>query len=61
MVNAIMFSHYLQIYFRINIETLQTEGRVFVSDFVGIVSHTSHPHVLPNGTVKQIKSFFFSY
>lgn len=38
--------------FRINIETLHTERRVVVSDFVGIVSHTSHPHVLPNGTVK---------
>ncbi|KAG4068726.1 hypothetical protein HA402_002417 [Bradysia odoriphaga] len=42
---------------RINIETLKTEARVSVSDFVGIVSHTSHPHVLPNGTVKR-KRFF---
>lgn len=55
------FHIYLHIYFRINIETLQTEGRVFVSDFVGIVSHTSHPHVLPNGTVKQIKKFCFCH
>lgn len=44
--------------FRINIETLKTEGRVSVSDFVGIVSHTSHPHLIPNGTV-NIKSIIF--
>lgn len=46
--------------FRINIETLKTEGRVSVSDFVGIVSHTSHPHVLPNGTVNSFHNLLLS-
>nr|XP_014089989.1 carotenoid isomerooxygenase isoform X1 [Bactrocera oleae] len=39
---------------RINPRTLATEGRICVADFVGIVNHTSHPHVLPNGTVYNL-------
>ncbi|KAJ3624233.1 hypothetical protein MTP99_017875 [Tenebrio molitor] len=36
---------------RINPENLETESRVDVSDFVSIVHHTSHPHVMNDGTV----------
>jgi carotenoid isomerooxygenase len=35
---------------RINPENLETENRVDVSDFVSIVHHTSHPHVMSDGT-----------
>jgi hypothetical protein len=34
---------------RINPENLETESRVDVSDFVSIVHHTSHPHVMNDG------------
>ncbi|KOC68687.1 Beta,beta-carotene 9',10'-oxygenase [Habropoda laboriosa] len=36
---------------RIDPETLETKGKVNVSDYVGIVNHTSHPHVMNDGTV----------
>ncbi|XP_037953888.1 carotenoid isomerooxygenase isoform X1 [Teleopsis dalmanni] len=39
---------------RVNPRTLATEARVCVSDFVGVINHTSHPHVLPNGTVYNL-------
>ncbi|ALC46793.1 ninaB [Drosophila busckii] len=39
---------------RINPCTLATEGRICTTDFVGIINHTSHPHVLPNGTVYNL-------
>ncbi|KAH8406990.1 hypothetical protein KR222_003339 [Zaprionus bogoriensis] len=39
---------------RINPVTLATEGRVCTTDFVGIINHTSHPHVLPSGTVYNL-------
>lgn len=38
----------------INPVTLATEGRIRTCDFVGIVNHTSHPHVLPSGTVYNL-------
>lgn len=39
---------------RINPVTLETEGRLFLNDYVGIVSHTSHPHVLADKTVYNL-------
>ncbi|KAM8703044.1 hypothetical protein ACLKA7_005391 [Drosophila subpalustris] len=39
---------------RINPCTLATEGRVCITDFVGVVNHTSHPHVLPSGSVYNL-------
>ncbi|XP_034661018.1 carotenoid isomerooxygenase [Drosophila subobscura] len=39
---------------RINPCTLATEGRICLSDYVGVVNHTSHPHVLPSGTVYNL-------
>ena len=36
---------------RIDPETLQTKAKVNVSDYVGIVNHTSHPHVMNDSTV----------
>lgn len=36
---------------RIDPETLETKAKVNVSDYVGIVNHTSHPHVMNDGTV----------
>jgi hypothetical protein len=37
---------------KIDPETLSTEQRVNVSDYVGIINHTSHPHVMADGTVR---------
>ncbi|XP_043257940.1 carotenoid isomerooxygenase [Colletes gigas] len=39
---------------RINPETLETTGKINVSDYVSIVNHTSHPHVMKDGTVYNI-------
>ncbi|XP_030369996.1 carotenoid isomerooxygenase [Scaptodrosophila lebanonensis] len=39
---------------RINPRTLATEARLCITDYVGVVNHTSHPHVLPSGTVYNI-------
>nr|XP_023020809.1 carotenoid isomerooxygenase [Leptinotarsa decemlineata] len=39
---------------KINSETLATEGRVNVSEYVSIVNHTSHPHVMNDGTVYNL-------
>ncbi|KAH8388452.1 hypothetical protein KR093_006574 [Drosophila rubida] len=39
---------------RINPCTLATEGRICTADFVGVINHTSHPHVLPSGTVYNL-------
>ncbi|XP_020817818.1 carotenoid isomerooxygenase [Drosophila serrata] len=39
---------------RINPCTLATEARICTTDFVGVVNHTSHPHVLPSGTVYNL-------
>ncbi|XP_078034061.1 neither inactivation nor afterpotential B isoform X1 [Augochlora pura] len=36
---------------RIDPKTLETTGKVAVSDYVGIVNHTSHPHVMNDGTI----------
>ncbi|XP_031832815.1 neither inactivation nor afterpotential B isoform X2 [Nomia melanderi] len=36
---------------RVDPKTLETTGKVTVSDYVGIVNHTSHPHVMNDGTV----------
>lgn len=36
---------------RINPETLETTGKLDVSEFVGIVNHTSHPFIMSDGTV----------
>nr|XP_003702796.1 PREDICTED: carotenoid isomerooxygenase isoform X1 [Megachile rotundata] len=39
---------------RIDPETLETKGKVNVSDYVRIVNHTSHPHVMNDGTVYNL-------
>uniref|UniRef100_A0A182Q6V3 Uncharacterized protein n=1 Tax=Anopheles farauti TaxID=69004 RepID=A0A182Q6V3_9DIPT len=39
---------------RIDPETLDTEAKLNVSDYVGIVNHTSHPHVMSDGTVYNL-------
>lgn len=39
---------------RVNPETLDTEKRVIVSNYIGIVNHTSHPHVMIDGTVYNL-------
>lgn len=36
---------------RVNAETLSTEGKLNMSDFIGIVNHSSHPHIMSDGTV----------
>lgn len=36
---------------RIDPETLETIGKVNISEYVTIVNHTSHPHIMKNGTV----------
>ncbi|XP_017759905.1 PREDICTED: carotenoid isomerooxygenase isoform X1 [Eufriesea mexicana] len=36
---------------RIDPKTLETTGKVNVSNYVGIVNHTSHPHIMSDGTV----------
>ncbi|XP_016940124.4 carotenoid isomerooxygenase [Drosophila suzukii] len=39
---------------RINPCTLATEARICATDFVGVVNHTSHPHIMPSGTVYNL-------
>ncbi|XP_076183038.1 neither inactivation nor afterpotential B isoform X2 [Ptiloglossa arizonensis] len=39
---------------RIDPETLETIGKVNVSDYVSIVNHTSHPHVMNDGTIYNL-------
>ncbi|KAL9692872.1 hypothetical protein quinque_012157 [Culex quinquefasciatus] len=39
---------------RIDPETLETEAKLNLSDYVGIVNHTSHPHVMSDGTVYNL-------
>lgn len=51
------FSNYFSFFFRlfrINPRTLATEGRICVTDYTGVVNHTSHPHVMSNGTVYNL-------
>lgn len=39
---------------RINPCTLATEGRICTTDYVGVINHTSHPHIVPSGTVYNL-------
>lgn len=39
---------------RIDPKTLETTGRVNISKYVNIVNHTSHPHVMADGTVYNV-------
>ncbi|XP_062557482.1 carotenoid isomerooxygenase isoform X2 [Armigeres subalbatus] len=39
---------------KIDPQTLGTESKLNVSDYVGIVNHTSHPHVMSDGTVYNL-------
>ncbi|XP_011310429.1 carotenoid isomerooxygenase isoform X2 [Fopius arisanus] len=39
---------------RIDPKTLETQDRVCISDYVGVVNHTSHPHVIDDGTVFNV-------
>lgn len=38
---------------RIDIESLNTIGTRDVKKHVGVVNHTSHPHIMNDGTVSQ--------
>lgn len=40
--------------FRINPESLATEQRLNLNESIGIINHTSHPHVLSDGTVYNL-------
>lgn len=40
--------------FKINPETLATEQRLNLHEGIGIINHTSHPHVLSDGTVYNL-------
>lgn len=46
--------NFISLFSRINPCTLATEGRVCLTDFVGVINHTSHPHILPSGTVYNL-------
>lgn len=46
---------------RINKTTLDTEGKVNVSDYVSIVHHTSHPHVMQDGNKNLHFNLLFFY
>ncbi|XP_055612712.1 carotenoid isomerooxygenase isoform X2 [Uranotaenia lowii] len=39
---------------KIDPTTLNTEAKLNLSDYVGIVNHTSHPHVMSDGTVYNL-------
>ncbi|GJQ76203.1 putative retinal pigment epithelial membrane protein [Trypoxylus dichotomus] len=39
---------------KVNKDTLATEGKVYVNDYVAIVNHTSHPHIMNDGTVYNL-------
>ncbi|XP_072388974.1 carotenoid isomerooxygenase isoform X2 [Diabrotica undecimpunctata] len=39
---------------KINPDTLETEDKVAVNDYVSIVHHTSHPHILNDGTIYNL-------
>ncbi|EZA49146.1 hypothetical protein DMN91_005250 [Ooceraea biroi] len=39
---------------RIDPKTLETTGRINVSKYVNIVNHTSHPHVMADGTIYNV-------
>ncbi|KAK9307101.1 hypothetical protein QLX08_002434 [Tetragonisca angustula] len=39
---------------RIDPKTLETTGKVNMSNYVGIVNHTSHPHITNDGTVYNL-------
>ncbi|CAH2002037.1 unnamed protein product [Acanthoscelides obtectus] len=45
---------------RINQDTLETEGKVNINDYVSIVNHTSHPHVLSDGTVYNLGTTIYA-
>lgn len=42
------------IFIRINPSDLATTARLRLTDYLGIVSHTSHPHVMPDKTVYNL-------
>lgn len=42
---------------RINVETLDTEDQVDVSDHVTVVHHTSHPHVVEDGMGNECRRY----
>lgn len=39
---------------RIDAKTLETTGRINVSEYVNIVNHTSHPHIMADGTIYNV-------
>ncbi|XP_018395628.1 PREDICTED: carotenoid isomerooxygenase [Cyphomyrmex costatus] len=39
---------------RIDLKNLETTGRVNMSKYVNIVNHTSHPHVMADGTIYNV-------
>lgn len=40
--------------FKIDPVTLATEEKIRICDFIGVVNHTSHPHVMEDGTVYNL-------
>lgn len=36
---------------RIDIDSLETIGKKDIKQYVGVVNHTSHPHIMSDGTV----------
>ncbi|XP_046590083.1 carotenoid isomerooxygenase isoform X2 [Neodiprion lecontei] len=39
---------------RIDPETLETKSKLCISNYVGVVNHTAHPHVMTDGTVYNL-------
>lgn len=39
---------------KVNTCTLATEEKVYISEHVAVVNHTSHPHVMNDGTVYNL-------
>ena len=46
------------IIYKVNLETLETERKINFVNTIGIVTHTSHPHVINNGTVFNLALSF---
>lgn len=44
-------SENIQPIFRIDINSLETVGTRDVKQYIGVVNHTSHPHIMNDGTV----------
>lgn len=43
---------------KINKVSLETEERLDVTKYVTIINHTSHPHVVNNGTCSHLYTYY---